>query len=55
VATTVTVGGTAATSTFVNANTLQVVIPSVSAGPVQIAVSNPSGNSYSLDNAFTVQ
>lgn len=54
-ANTVTVSGTAATATFVNANTLQVVIPSVSSGSVQITVTNPSGESYSLDNAFTVQ
>jgi hypothetical protein len=53
--TAVTVGGTAAASTLVDANTLQIVIPEVSAGPVQITVSSPSGESYSLDNAFTVQ
>ncbi len=50
----VTANGTAATSTLVNANTLQVVVPALSAGPVQITVTNPSGGMYALDNAFTV-
>lgn len=54
-ATAVTVGGASATSTEVDPNTLQVVIPSSSSGPVQISVTNPSGESYSLDDAFTVQ
>jgi hypothetical protein len=52
--TSVSANGTAATSTFVNANTLQVVVPSLSAGPVQITVTNSSGDMYALDNAFTV-
>jgi IPT/TIG domain-containing protein len=53
--TTVTANGSAATATFVDPNTLQATIPSVTAGSVQIIVTNPGGVAYSLDNAFTVQ
>ena len=51
----VSVSGVSGTSTLVDANTLQVVIPPVSAGSVEIVVTNPSGESYSLDNGFSVQ
>ena len=54
-ATTVTADGVSATSTFVNANTLQVIIPALTTGSVQIAVTNPSGQAYALDNAFKTQ
>jgi IPT/TIG domain len=54
-ATAVTANGVSANSTFVTANTLQVVIPAVSTGSVQIGVTNPSGETYALDNAFTAQ
>ena len=53
--TVVSANGTPATSTFVNANTLQAIVPNVAAGSVQIAVTNPSGDTYALDNAFTAQ
>ena len=53
--TTVTADGVSATSIFVNANTLQVIIPALTTGSVQIAVTNPSGQAYALDNAFTTQ
>jgi len=53
--TAVTVNNLTATSTPVDANTLQVVIPSVAAGPAQITATNSTGETYSLDDAFTVQ
>jgi hypothetical protein len=45
----------AATTTFVDQNTLEATMPSLAAGSVQITVTNPAGGAYSLDNAFTVQ
>jgi hypothetical protein len=54
-ATAAKVNGVSATATFVNANTLQFVVPSIAAGSVQLTVTNPSGETYSLDNAFTAQ
>jgi hypothetical protein len=54
-ATAVTANGTPAATTFVNANTLTAVMPSLAAGSIQITVTNPSGETYSLDNAFTSQ
>jgi hypothetical protein len=51
----VSANGTAAASTFVSANTLQAVVPNVAAGSVQITVTNPSGDTYALDNAFTAK
>ncbi|MGB9071866.1 MAG: IPT/TIG domain-containing protein [Terriglobales bacterium] len=53
--TSVTANGSAATATFVDPNTLQMIVPSGASGSVQITVTNPSSRSYSLDNAFTVQ
>jgi len=53
--TAVTTNGLSATTTFVNANTLLAVMPSLAAGSTQITVTNPSGELYSLDNAFNVQ
>ena len=53
--TVLTGNGSAVTTTFVDPNTLQAIIPSLTAGSVQITVSNPAGETYSLDNAFTVQ
>src|SRR5579862_1303765 len=53
--TAVTANGLSATTTFVDANTLLAVMPSLAAGSTQITVTNPSGETYSLDNAFTVQ
>jgi IPT/TIG domain len=54
-ATAVTANGLAATTSFVDPNTLLVVVPSLGAGSIQMAVTNPSGETYSLDNAFTAQ
>ena len=53
--TAVMANGVPTSTTFVNANEVQVVVPSLTAGAVQLTVSNPSGETYSLDNAFTIQ
>jgi hypothetical protein len=50
---TVTIGGKSATVTFKDMNTLSVVTPAVTAGPQQIVIANPDGESVSLDAAFT--
>jgi DNA-binding beta-propeller fold protein YncE len=53
--TTASANGTAATVSFVDADTLQVTLPSLAAGVVQIMITNPDGHTYTLDDAFTVQ
>lgn len=53
--TAVNINGASVTPTFVNVNTLQVTVPSLNSGAAQVTVTNPSGDTYSLDNAFTVQ
>ena len=50
---TVTIGGKPATATFQDQNTLLVTIPSLSAGPQRVTITNPGGESVSLDAAFT--
>ena len=45
---------TTAAVTYVDAQTLQVTIPSLSAGPTQVTVTNPDGTSYAFDAAFTI-
>jgi hypothetical protein len=50
---TVTIGGKSAPATFKDINTLTVIAPAVTLGPQQIAVTNPNGDSYALDAAFT--
>src|SRR5581483_1392493 len=52
--TTVTLNGVPVTATFVDSNTLQMIIPSTR-GSVRITVTNPAGESYALDDAFTAQ
>jgi hypothetical protein len=49
----VTIAGKSATVTFKDSNTLSVVTPSLTPGPQQITISNPDGESVSLDAAFT--
>jgi len=49
---TVTFNGKSASVTFKDANTLLVTTPSLTAGPQQIVVANPDGESVSLDAAF---
>ena len=51
----VTIGTTAATPVFVDQNTLQVTIPSLTAGPVRVTVTNSGQAPYSFDAAFTVE
>jgi len=51
----VTLNGKAATVTFKDANTLSVVAPALSVGPQVLSISNPDGESVSLDAAVTAQ
>jgi IPT/TIG domain len=50
---TVTIGGKAATVTFRDVNTLSVVAPVTTAGAQRLAITNPDGESVSLDAAYT--
>ncbi len=52
---TINFGGMAATTTVVDASTLQVVTPAGSVGGARVSVKNPDGTSYSLDAGFTYQ
>jgi len=52
-ATTLTINGKSATVTFKDANTLLVTTPSLTPGPQQIVITNPDGESVSLDAALT--
>jgi len=51
--TTVTISGKSASVTSKDANTLVVTTPSFARGPQQITITNPDGESVSLDAAFT--
>jgi hypothetical protein len=53
--TTVTIGGAAAATTFTDASTLHVTVPTLPAGAARVTISNPGGASYSLDAAFQAQ
>ncbi|HEV2617499.1 MAG TPA: IPT/TIG domain-containing protein [Candidatus Acidoferrales bacterium] len=54
-ATAATFNGTAATVTFVDANTLQATVPaSLSSGSVSVTLTNPDRSTYTLENVFTV-
>jgi len=47
--------GTLQTSTtVVDSNTLRATVPVLSVGPVRITVTNPDGDDYALDDAFTI-
>jgi hypothetical protein len=50
---TVTIGGKSAAATFVDINTLTVTTPPLTAGPQQILVTNPDGETATLAAAFT--
>ena len=52
-ATSVTIAGKSAAVTFKDSNTLSVGTPSLTPGPQQITISNPDGESISLDAALT--
>ncbi len=47
-------GTSQAATTYVDAETLKATVPAMSAGPVRITVTNPSGQKYSFDDSFTV-
>ena len=49
----VSIGGKNATANFKDMNTLNIVTPALTAGPQQIVVTNPSGESVTLDAGFT--
>ncbi len=51
--TTATIGGKNASVTFKDMNTLTVVTPPMIAGPQQLVIANPDGETMSLDAAFT--
>lgn len=53
--TTVDIGSKMATTTFVDANTLQVTAPANSAGPTRITLHKPGGESYQLDAGVVYQ
>lgn len=48
-----TINGKAATVTFQDVNTLSVIVPALTSGPQQITITNPDGESVSLDAAIT--
>ena len=50
---TVTLGGKSAATKFVDINTLAVTTPPLIAGPQQVLITNPNGDSYAFDAAFT--
>jgi hypothetical protein len=52
-ATTVTVGGKPATVTFKDINTLTVVTPALTTGAQCVSITNPDGETVSLDAAYT--
>jgi len=51
--TAVSIGGKAATVTFTDMNTLLVTTPALTAGTQRITITNPDGETVSLDAAFT--
>jgi len=51
----VSVNGTLASVTFIDADTLQMTVPNVANGWANVSVSNGSTNTYSLDGAFEVE
>jgi IPT/TIG domain-containing protein len=53
--TTATIGGKSAICTQVNAETLSCTVPNLASGVTSISLTNPDGQSYSLENAFSVQ
>lgn len=47
-----TINGKAATVTFKDVNTLSVTVPALASGPQQVTITNPDGESVSLDAAI---
>jgi DNA-binding beta-propeller fold protein YncE len=52
---TVSFGTVQVSSTLVDSNTLQAVVPTLLAGPVRVSIKNPDGHQYSLDDAYILQ
>lgn len=50
-----TVGGHAATVSFVDQNTLTLTVPSVAPGPSDVVLSNSNGTTYTLENGLMIQ
>ena len=50
----VSIGGKSAAATFVDINTLTVTTPALSPGPQQLLITNPDGETATLDDALTV-
>jgi len=50
--TTVVIGGKATSVSFVDMNTLKVTLPTLSAGPQRITITNPDGEIVSVDAAY---
>lgn len=51
---TATVGREAASVTFMDENTLTLIVPTVSSGPNDIVLTNSDGTTYTLQNGLTV-
>ena len=47
------INGTTASVTFIDSNTLSIVVPALASGAQQLTLTNPDGESVSLDAAFT--
>ena len=54
-ATTATIADKSASCTFVDGQTLQCAVPSASAGLAPMTLSNPDGQTYSIEGAVTIQ
>ena len=50
--TSVTINGKSASVSFTDANTLSVVVPALSLGAQQVTLTNPDGETVSLDAAL---
>ena len=51
---TVFFGTVQVSATFVDSNTLKATVPTLQPGPIRVAVKNPDGYQYALDDAYTV-
>ena len=52
--TSVTIGGQTAAVTFVDAETLQVTVPTIPSGAADLVLTNPDGTTYTLSGSFSV-
>jgi len=51
---TATIGGKAASATFVDMNTMKITLPALTAGKPRLTITNPDGETVSLDGAIIV-